>query len=215
MTGIEGIIGSRSESVSALQSSVMGKDDFLKMMLAQLQNQDPLNPLDGTAFTAQLAQFSSLEQLSNMNTQLQVLGLYQASLNNAQSVNLIGREITARGDTVKVEGASASLEYNLSEDADKVAVRIYDMEDNLVDTLDAGSQEEGENSMTWDCGDIAGGNYTFEVSAIGANGDAIPAYTQITGEVTGVTFKEGFPHLSVNGQDVPMGDVICVNETAA
>ncbi len=214
MTGIEGIIGSSSEGVSALQSTVMGKDDFLKMMLAQLQNQDPLNPLDGTDFTAQLAQFSSLEQLTNMNTQLETLGLYQSSLNNAQSVNLIGKEVTAQGNTIEAEGASAGLAYNLSEDADKVVVRIYDMEDNLVDTLEVGGQTEGEHSIVWDCSDIGSGNYTFEVSAINVDGDAMPAYTMITGEVTGVTFKEGFPFLSVNGQDVPLGDVIFVNEKA-
>ncbi|MBU8911758.1 MAG: flagellar hook assembly protein FlgD, partial [Desulfobacterales bacterium] len=94
MSGIEGIIGSSSGSLQTLTSSTMGKDDFLKMMIAQLQHQDPLNPLDGTDFTAQLAQFSSLEQLSNMNTQLETLGLYQSSLNNAQSISLIGKEIT-------------------------------------------------------------------------------------------------------------------------
>jgi len=108
MSGIEGIIGSSSGSLQTLESNTMGKDDFLKMMIAQLQHQDPLNPLDGTDFTAQLAQFSSLEQLSNMNTQLETLGLYQSSLNNAQSISLIGKEVTARGNIVKVDGAASA-----------------------------------------------------------------------------------------------------------
>ena len=215
MTGIESVIGS-SESLQALQaSSMMGKDDFFKMMIAQLQHQDPLNPLDGTDFTAQLAQFSSLEQLTNINDQLEILGLYQASLNNAQSISLIGKEITAIGDIIKVDGASADLTYNLSESAEQVTVKIYDEEANLVDTLELGSQQEGENSVTWDCGGIASGNYTFEVSAIDANGDAISGYTLITGKVTGIAFKGGFfPYLSVNGQDIPLGNIISVNEPA-
>lgn len=214
MSDIEGIFGGSSESLQTLQtsSSTMGKDDFLEMMIAQLQHQDPLNPLDGTDFTAQLAQFSSLEQLSNMNTQLETLGLYQSSLNNTQSVSLIGKEITARGDAIKVDGASVDLAYNLSETAN-VTIRIYDEGANLVDTLEPGTQQDGENSVTWDCSGVAAGNYTFEVSAKDANGNAISAYTMLTGKVTGVSFEEGFPVLSVNGQDIPFGNIISVNES--
>jgi len=210
MSGIESI--NSSESLQALQTDTIGKDDFFKMMIAQLQHQDPLNPLDGTDFTAQLAQFSSLEQLTNVNDQLEMLGLYQASLNNSQSISLIGKEITAIGDIIKVDGASADLTYNLSEGAEKVTISIYDEGGNLVDTLEPGSQQEGENSVTWDCSGIAAGNYTFEVSASDANGDVVPAYTMITGKVTGVSFEEGSPIFSVNGQDIPFGDIISVNE---
>jgi len=213
MTGIEGIIGSSSGSLQTLETSTIGKDDFFKMMIAQLQHQDPLNPLDGTDFTAQLAQFSSLEQLSNMNTQLETLGLYQSSLNNAQSISLIGKEITAKGNIIKVDGTSADLTYNMSEGAEKVVVSIYDEGGNLVDTLELGSQQEGENSVTWDCSGIAASNYIFEVSASDANGDVVPAYTMITGKVMGVSFEEGSPILSVNGQDIPLGNIISVNET--
>jgi flagellar basal-body rod modification protein FlgD len=188
-------INSSNGSLQSLQVDTLGKDDFLKMLVAQLQNQDPLNPLDGADFTAQLAQFSSLEQLSNMNTQLEVLNFYQSSLNNAQSVNLIGKEVTARGDGIKVEGTSADLPYNLSEVASNVTIKIYDEDANLVDTIELGSQQEGENSVTWDCSDVAQGDYTFEISAIDANGDEIPVYTIITGQVTGVTFKDGSPYL--------------------
>jgi len=210
MSDIEGI---SSESLQTLQTSAstMGKDDFLKMMIAQLQHQDPLNPLDGTEFTAQLAQFSSLEQLSNMNTQLETLGLYQSSLNNTQSISLIGKEITATGNVIKVDGASADLAYNLSETAN-VTISIYDEKGNLVDTLEPGTQQEGENSVAWDCSNVAVGNYTFEVSAKDANGNAISAYTMLTGKVTGVSFEEGFPVLSVNGQDISFGNIISVNE---
>jgi flagellar basal-body rod modification protein FlgD len=215
MSDIEGIIGSTSESLQALQTSstTMGKDDFLKMMIAQLQNQDPLIPLDGTEFTAQLAQFSSLEQLSNMNAQLETLGLYQSSLNNTQSISLIGKEITATGNVIKVDGASANLAYNLSETAN-VKISIYNEGGNLVDTLEPGTQQDGENSVAWDCSNVAAGNYTFEVSANDANGDAVRSYTMLTGKVTGVSFEEGFPVLSVNGQDISFGNIISVNESA-
>ncbi len=210
--GIGGIGSIGSISPGEVKPDTLGKDDFLKMLVAQLKNQDPLNPLDGADFTAQLAQFSSLEQLSNMNAQLEFMNLYQASMNNAQSVSLIGKEVTATGDIVRAEGASADLNYILSEDARDITIKIYDADGNLMDTLEPGSQEEGENSVTWDCSGVAAGNYSFEVSATGGNGDEIPVYTIMTGRVTGVTFKDGSPYLSVNGRDIAFGDVICVNE---
>ena len=214
MSSIESIssdVNAVSSVMQANKADTVGKDEFLEMMIAQLKNQDPLDPLDGTDFTAQLAQFSSLEQLVNMNEQLQNIGLYQSSLNNAQSVNLIGNEITAEGNTIQADGSSVDLMYNLSGNAKEVTIKIYDEEGNLVDTLEPGGQNEGENSIAWDCTSIANGNYTFEASAINDNGDVITAYTMITGEVTGVIFKEGLPYLSVNGQDIPFGNITSVN----
>jgi flagellar basal-body rod modification protein FlgD len=215
MATVEGLIGNKSGSLQILEKGTIGKDDFLKMMIAQLQNQDPLNPLDGTDFTAQLAQFSSLEQLNNVNTQLEVMGLYQSSLNNAQAVSLVGKEVTASGNSVIAEGASADLGYTLSGDAGKVTIRIYDEEGTLVDTLEPGpeGQKEGQNSVTWDCGGVPGGTYTFEVSAVSASGGVVASDTVITGRVTGVTFVAGAPFLCVNGQDISFGSVLSVNET--
>src|SRR5210317_754089 len=82
------------------KSNVMGKDDFLNLLITQLQNQDPLKPTDSTEFTAQLAQFSSLEQLGNVNENLKQLQDFQASINNSQAVSLIGKEITATGNSL-------------------------------------------------------------------------------------------------------------------
>ena len=213
MSYIEALSSGYTDSASNdSKTDIVGKDEFLKMLIAQLQNQDPLNPMDGKDFTAQLAQFSSLEQLTNMNDQLELLSLYQSSLNNAQSVNLLGKEVTARGDIVRVDGSSVDLTYDLSEDARNVTIKIYDEDGDLVETLEFESQEEGKNSITWDCGGVADGNYTFDVSATDANGDEIPAYTIMTGQVTGVTFQDGSPYISVNGQDIAFGDVISVNE---
>ena len=216
MATIEGIIGNSSGSLQTLETSTIGKDDFLKMMRAQLQNQDPLNPLDGTDFTAQLAEFSSLEQLNNINTQLETASLYQSSLNNAAAINLVGKEVTASGNSLTVEGTSTDITYNLSEAAGKVTVSIYDEEGTLVDTLESGAEgkSEGENTITWNCSDVESGTYTFEVSAVSPSGGLITADTVITGKVMEVSFVNGSPFLSVNGQTVSFGDVLSVNEPA-
>ena len=85
---------SGTTSLTAAQNKTVGKDEFFRMLVAQLKNQDPLNPQDGSAFAAQLAQFSSLEQLSNLNTALTSQNLNMSNLLNAQSVSLIGKEVT-------------------------------------------------------------------------------------------------------------------------
>jgi flagellar basal-body rod modification protein FlgD len=96
MSTVGSVTGNTTTSNSVTsQSQALGKDEFFKMLIAQLKNQDPLNPLDGTAFSAQLAQFSSLEQLTNLNAALTAQNQNFTSLLNAQSVNLIGKEVTA------------------------------------------------------------------------------------------------------------------------
>jgi len=211
MTGIGAVTDSNNNSQNVIQENTIGKDDFFKMLLAQIQNQNPLNPIDGADFAAQLAQFSSLERLGNINDQLETMNLYQASVNNAQSLNLIGREVTAKGDVLKVEGEPVDLTYNLSGYAKKVSIKIYNEKGSLVDTLEFGNQKEGRNSVVWDCNNVSKGNYTFDVSAIDDNGDNVDVDTMTTGVVAGVTFKNGSSYLSINGQDIAFGDVISVN----
>jgi len=203
---------SYTNSQNVIQENTLGKDDFFKMLLAQIQNQDPLNPMDGTDFATQLAQFSSLERLGDINAQMETMNLYQSSINNAQSLNLIGKEVMATGNVVKVEGESADLTYNLSGDAEKVSIKIYDEAGDLVNTLDFGNQKEGRNSVTWDCHGVSEGKYTFDVCAVDDNGEEINVDTIITGVVTGITFKNNTSFLGVNGQDIAFGDVISVND---
>ena len=107
MAGVDSIgsSGNTVTSTTSLKTKDLGKDEFFKLLIAQLKNQDPLNPQDGSAFAAQLAQFSSLEQLTNINTALAAQNANYASLLNAQAVNLIGKEVSAH----QVDAADASL----------------------------------------------------------------------------------------------------------
>jgi flagellar basal-body rod modification protein FlgD len=100
MSVINSITGSNAATATTTAASTttaaMGKDDFLKMLIAQLKNQDPTNPQQGAEFAAQLAQFSSVEQLTNVNTALKSQNQNSLNLMNAQAINLIGKEITAQ-----------------------------------------------------------------------------------------------------------------------
>lgn len=145
------VTGTTKGSTASAASKTMGKDAFLKLLVTQLQHQDPLNPADSTEFTSQLAQFSSLEQLSNVNDNLNMLKLYQASMNNAQAVSFIGKDIVSKGKTLQVTpGQPVSCEFSLGADAKRVAVSIYDAAGNFVKDIRATALKAGAQSLSWD-----------------------------------------------------------------
>jgi flagellar basal-body rod modification protein FlgD len=209
-TGLENVIGKSSTS-SASSTKAIGKDEFMKLLLAQLKNQNPLNPMDGTDFAAQLAQFSSLEQLSNLNTELKTQGLNQMTLGYAQSANMIGKVIEAQnGNTVTADGSTVDVNYRLAKDAENVTMYIYDQEGRLVQTLEDTAKKEGMNKTTWNCSAIAKGNYSFQVAASDSNGGSVAAETILSGVVTAVHFKNNNISLTVNGQELALSDVVSV-----
>ena len=201
-------------------STMLGKDDFLTLLITQMQHQDPLNPTDSVEYTAQLAQFSSLEQLSNVNKNLEYLQLFQASINNAQAVSFIGKEVTALGDGIQIsEGIAEACEFELSAPASGVTINIYNEAGNLVKTIEEGSMDAGRQNIAWDGTDQNGnlledGDYTFEVLAVDADGQAVEAITYSTGVVSGVTFVDGTTYFMVGNQKIPIADIIEVNEVA-
>jgi len=192
---------------------VLGKDDFLNLLVAQLQNQDPLNPMDSTQFTSQLAQFSSLEQLSNINTGLTALQASQQENNQSLSVGYIGKYVLADGDRVMLGAAGDSaLHFDLASDADAVQVNIYDAAGEYVRTLETTALGAGRQSLAWDGKDASGyradsGLYTFEVLAVNAAGDLVKVQPLISTPVTGVRFQDVQPHLLTAGQEIPLENV--------
>ena len=214
MEGIDSIRASSTSGLDETAKKMLGKDDFLRMLLAQLKNQDPLKPLDGTDFAVQLAQFSSLEQLQSVNAELKNLGLYQMTASNAQAVNLIGKEVTAKNcNTVVVDGSPVTLRYELGGDAGSVAVRIYNENGELTKTLECGQGRKGINTVTWECDNVPVGNYTFDVIALDDAGGSVSVETMVTGRVTAVSFKDNSIVLTVNGQDLDFGEVVAVSES--
>lgn len=200
------------------EKGAVNKDDFLTLLMAQLQYQDPLNPMEGTEFTSQLAQFSSLEQLTTINENLECLQLYQASLNNAQAVDFIGKTVRALGDAVAVtDGIAPDLQFDLAGDAAQVYVSIYDSGNHLVKTIPCGALTEGLQRIEWDgtngAGDqVADGMYRLEVAAEDANGNAVTASNLVEAEIDGITFEEGSTYLISGELRIAMGDVIAVKQ---
>jgi flagellar basal-body rod modification protein FlgD len=211
-------VASRGGQTQTNQSEVMGKDEFLRLLVTQLQYQDPLSPMDSTGFTAQLAQFSSLEQLQNINSSIGTLETSQSIMTNGQAVGFIGKQITAIGDRISVaEGQSAPLRFNLESDAAGVYVKVYDMSGNFTRDIECGPMPAGPNSVDWDnldylAGQVPDGLYSFQVMAVDAEGNSVPSTTFSQGTVSGVNFKDGQAYLLTDEQEIPLGDVYQVLE---
>jgi flagellar basal-body rod modification protein FlgD len=214
-------VSSMGGQVEESKGSILGKDDFLHLLVTQLQNQDPLNPADSTEFTAQLATFSSLEELQNINTALEDIGASQTVLTNSQAVDYIGQTITAVGDQFTMMNEAADpLNFNLDGDAAGVYIKIYNQYGEFVRDIELGPMSAGQNSATWDGLDQYGlqasdGVYNFEVMAVDEEGAMVDATAFTQGTVTGVVYKNGLAYLIAGDQEIPLGNVVEVFEPEA
>ncbi len=201
-------------ALSSSRSNVLDKDDFLNLLVTQLQHQDPLNPTDSVEFTAQLAQFSSLEQLGNVNDNLSDLKNFQASLNNSQAVSLIGKAITADGNAIELgDRGSTACHFELDDDAATVTVSIYDATGKYIAKIEDEKLAAGKHSLSWDGTDSKGnrmapGEYSFELQAEDAADQPVRATTLFRGIVDRVVFENNTSFLSSGNQKVALGDVI-------
>ena len=210
---------SQSSTPTTQDNSVMGKDDFLTLLVAQLQHQDPLNPSESTEFTAQLAQFSSLEQLQNIDQTLTGFEVYQSTLNNIQSSEFIGKTVTATGSMFGVSnGTPDPIRFDLANDSDSVYVQVYDGFGSFVTDIQAGARPAGEQQVAWDGRDAYGnmvgdGPYTFSVMAMNTDGTIVSSTSYTTGVVSGVDYKTGATNLLINDHEVPISSVIRIEDT--
>jgi flagellar basal-body rod modification protein FlgD len=195
-------------------SSELNQDTFLKLLTTQLQNQDPTNPVSNEDFIAQLAQFSSLEQLQGVNSSLSNLTTIDTSMNNASMVSLLGQDVVAASDTFHYSGSgSQDILYNSSSGISGGTLTIKDANGSIVSTVDLGSQEEGEHSLSWDGKGLDGqplpaGNYTASYSATDANGNSVSITPLMEGVVDQLSFANGTPQPTVDGVPVDIGNII-------
>jgi len=191
-----------TSSTSSTEGDTLGRDQFLTLLVAQLQNQDPLNPLESQDFTAQMAQFSSLEQLFDVNESLMNI---QAGIQASQKENAldyVGMEVKAAGNTLYKDSENMDQGSYYIENGASVEITIYDSNGLQVRRIDAGFQDAGEHDLDWDGRDEDGnvmedGIYTYEVSGIDDDGYEVYSTTYSKGEVTGVSSQYGQTYLIV------------------
>jgi len=202
-------------AAAAMKKSVgMDKDDFMKLFVAELQYQDPLEPLDSSAMLDQLSQLSLVEQSYNSNTALNNLLTAQNNSISLTAVSFIGKDVKAYGNSASFDcTAPTALEFNLPLSASSTQVSIVNGSGQTVKTATLGSRSAGENSFSWDGRDNSGalvpaGAYTFTVTAKAADGSSLTATTYTTGRIDGVNLSGSTPQLAVGAVSVALGDVI-------
>jgi flagellar basal-body rod modification protein FlgD len=203
-----------SAAPMAQDTDMMGQDTFLQLLTTQLQNQDPLNPQSNEEFVAQLAQFSSLEQLVGLNSSMDSLYMATASMNNAAMTQLLGRDVVAWSDQFHYDGeGDVEIFYDASADTSSSELTITNEDGEVVWSGPMGALEEGEGSFVWDGKDQDGnvvdeGEYSFSISGQDSNGDEITVEGQIVGEIDGMSYADGAPVPSISGVEIGLGDII-------
>ncbi len=232
---IDGAI--EAQKAKEAERDELGRDQFLTMLIAQLQSQDPLNPADSTEFSAQLAQFSSLEQLVAVRESVdQMREAFEASVNEGgvsdadlfmQMSSMIGKEVTAVGEQVFVpEEGEIVIPFGLAKDATDFKLTIRDQDRRTVAEITnmgidpatklAIMPEAGANDLVWDGIGVDGervapGKYDYEIMAF--NGAESLTYEPVMrGVVTGAAVHEGVPVLKIGDRYVPLTDVFSVEQ---
>ena len=202
---------------SASQQLAGNFNEFLQMLTTQLQNQDPLSPMDANSFTQELVEFSSVEQQINTNTNMQTLISLQQATTDLAGLQLVGSTVTVSGNVAALANASNSpATWTLNSPSAATAnVTITNSSGQTVFTgttsLSAGTQSyswngKGSNGVTW-----PDGNYTISINATGAKGQAVSVSTQVQGVVSAVNTSSNPPTLTVGGQAVPMSSIQSIN----
>lgn len=193
----------------------MGKDGFLKLLSFQLQNQDPIKPMDQKEFASDLAQFSQLEQLTNMNTKFDKFGANQPQEMKYMGATFLGKEVLTKGSSVNYNGSDRNVDipFYLDNQARNVTVNIYDSKRQLVAKVEAEDLPKGQNHLTWNGKQLDGiravkDDYTIEVVAYDNQMNKFKAQTHATGLVSGVRFENGETILTLqNGKEIFLRDV--------
>jgi flagellar basal-body rod modification protein FlgD len=189
------------------------QDRFLKLLVTQLKNQDPLNPLDNAQLTSQLSQISTVTGIEKLNTSLQTLSSSLLSSQSLQATGLIGHTVLTEGSSLAFNGSvAAGAGIELPQSADSVKVDIIGPAGNVVRQLDLGARQAGLVNFQWNGlseggTSAAAGNYSFQVTAT-SGGQKVPVTSLMSGVVSSVTLGADGVHANVTGLgDVPMRNI--------
>jgi flagellar basal-body rod modification protein FlgD len=188
-------------------------NEFLQLLTTQLQNQDPLDPLDTNQFTQQLVEFASVQQQVDMNTNMQTLISLQQTTAATQALQLVGSNVTLNGNAANLSNATGSpASWNLNASAGGTAAITITNSSGQTAYTGTATLNAGTNAYTWNGQGNNGvkwpdGSYTIAVTGTGASGQAITVTSQVQGTVTAVNMSQTPPTLTVNGQSYPISSI--------
>jgi len=223
MRNIQSKYGAKAEKPREIKK-VLGKDDFLKIMITQMRNQDPTNPFKAEQMATEMAQFTTVEQMQNMNSNLQKMSTQNQPLERLAMTNLIGKTITVDRDRFPhTEGNNESLSFTLPKNAAEVKIALINETGETVLEKDLGSLKAGEQSFSWDGKKVntlpaKAGNYMFRIDAKDERGQPVQSNPMKQTRVVGVSFEGTEPVLLVgdnhNQERVTMKSVVRIDGEA-
>ncbi len=203
-----------SKKIRAVGNDKMDKDAFMKLMLAQMKNQDPTNPLKSHEMAAQLAQFSSVEQMQNMNTTLTDIRNGQRPAENFQALNFIGKAVSGDSSKItRVKGDKAhDINFNLPDNAKSVTIKVRNSDGDIIRKLEMKNLKSGANNISWNGQNEQGvnaptGDYQMIIEAVATNDHKLAVKTDFDGVITGVNYSAEGPVLLVGTQSIKLKDV--------
>jgi len=188
-------------SVAPAAQTDEAQSRFMKLLVAQMQNQDPLNPMDNAQMTSQIAQLQTVSGINQLNTTVQSLLSNYQSVQQLQSTSMLGRQVLVPGDALSVINRNASVYFDLPQASDSTQVLVKDDSGKVLRTLNAGAQSAGIQTVQWDGKDDAGtqladGSYKFDVQAQ-RNGVALDATKLSSGQVQSVSMGSNGARLNI------------------
>ena len=190
--------------------SDVSKLDFMTLLVAQIQNQDPMSPMDNAEFTGQITQFTMLEEMQTMNDKFDENLMMSAALNNTAMLGLVGKDITVQGDQLSLENGTASGNALACDGPGTAAIEILDENGDVVCTYRQ-TVQQGLNDITWD-GMIdeetaaEDGEYTMRVSVTNSDID-VSSITLMTGPVEGLRYDNNVGIVTVNGEEFYVSEI--------
>ncbi len=201
-------------SDSATQQLTGNMNTFLQLLTTQLQNQDPMNPMDSDQFTQQLVEYSQVEQQINTNSNLQTLISLQQGGAGSSAVGYLGKTVTVTNGNAPLTNGAASWNYTLGAPSAGTTLTVTNASGQTVYS-GAGSTSAGSNTFDWNGEDNNGnqlpdGVYTLAVSAAASNGSAVQTSVSSTGVVSEVNLSGSTPELMIGSMAVPISQVTAV-----
>jgi flagellar basal-body rod modification protein FlgD len=207
-----------SSTSTAAMSQLSGNlNTFLSLLTTQLQNQDPLSPMDTSQFTQQLVEYSQVEQQINTNTNLQSLISLQQSGASAATVDYLGKTVTVTNGNAALTNGEASWNYNLGTTAASTALTVTNSSGQVVYTGN-GDTTSGNNTFSWNGEDNNGnqlpdGTYTLAVNSLASDGTAVTSTVTSTGTVSEINLSGTTPQLMIGAMAVPLSAVSLVQNS--
>lgn len=196
----------------------LDRDAFMQLLVTQIRNQDPLDPMETRDMMAQLTELSSVEHLIGIEERIATLQVGTASIANAQVADFVGKTVTADASSLRLEETGdAGGAFTLEGRASQVTATVRNAEGEVVREIELGEAFPGGHTFQWDGRDADGirlpaGRYQVELSAVGPDGGTVPVAAEVSGVVRGISYEHGYPELLVGDSRVLLGDVREVQE---